>query len=74
MPAWMAIISRALPSTRGVILLRQVVLEGHSLGAVWRDRTLVWLAVQSIAYLVIGWLVLLRCEQIAKRRGSLGRY
>jgi ABC-2 type transport system permease protein len=74
MPAWMAIVSPALPSTRGVILLRQVVLEGRSLGAAWRDRSLVWLAIQSIVCFAVGWLILVRCEQIAKRRGSLGRY
>jgi ABC-2 type transport system permease protein len=74
MPAWMAVISRALPSTRGVTVLRQVVLEGHSLGVVWRDGSLLWLAVQSIVYFAAGWLVLVRCERVAKQRGSLGRY
>jgi ABC-2 type transport system permease protein len=74
MPGWMAVISRVLPSTQGVIVLRQVVLEGYSLGAVWRGRSLVWLAVHSVLYFAVGWLVFLRCERLAKQHGSLGRY
>jgi len=74
MPAWMAVISRVLPSTQGVIVLRRVMLEGYSLGAVWQDTSLVWLAVHSIVYFAVGWLVFLHCERLAKQRGSLGRY
>jgi len=74
MPGWLAIISQMLPSTQGVIVLRQIMLEGYSLDAAWRDRSLVWLAVHSILYFAVGWLVFLQCERLAKQHGSLGRY
>ena len=45
MPGWMAGIARTLPTTQGVIVLRKVVLEGHSLASTWRDGSLVWLVV-----------------------------
>jgi ABC-2 type transport system permease protein len=74
MPGWMAVIARTLPSTQGVIVLRQVVFEGYSLGAVWRNGSLVWLAVHSTVCFAVGWLAFVHCERLAKRHGSLGRY
>jgi len=74
MPAWLATISRTLPSTQGIVVLRRVVLDGQSLAAVWRDGSLVWLIVHSAIYLAVGWLFFSVCEQIAKKQGSLGQY
>lgn len=74
MPAWLASIARAFPSTLGIAVLRRVVLDGRSLGLVWQDKSLVWLIVHSSICLAIGWLVFDRCERVAKKQGSLGQY
>lgn len=74
MPGWLAGAARTMPSTQGIVVLRQVVLEGQSLAAVWQDGSLVWLIVHSVIYLAVGWLVFTYCERVAKQRGSLGQY
>jgi ABC-2 type transport system permease protein len=63
-----------LPTTHGVALLRNVTLEGASLGQIWDDGSLTRLAVNALAYIVAGWAVFSLCERIAETRGSLGQY
>jgi ABC-2 type transport system permease protein len=74
MPAWLAAIARALPSTQGIIVLRRILLDGRSLASTWQDRSLVWLLVNSVIYFAVGWIVFTTCERVAKRQGSLGQY
>jgi ABC-2 type transport system permease protein len=74
MPIWMATIAKTLPSTLGIIVIREIILEGKSLADTWRDGNLVELTVNSVIYFVVGWLVFAVCERIAKNRGSLGQY
>jgi ABC-2 type transport system permease protein len=74
MPGWLSAVSRTLPSTQGIVVLRRVLLDGQSLASVWQDGSLVWLIVHSAIYLAVGWFVFGCCERIAKRRGSLGHY
>lgn len=74
MPAWMAAVARALPTTQGLIVLRQVVLDGQSLASIWTDGSLVWLTLHAIIYFVLGWGVYAMCEQQARKKGLLGQY
>jgi ABC-2 type transport system permease protein len=74
MPAWLASLARALPTTQGVVVLRQVVLEGRSLASVWTDGSLVWLTLHAIIYFVLGWGVYAICERQARKEGLLGQY
>jgi ABC-2 type transport system permease protein len=74
MPIWMATIAKTLPSTLGIIVIREISLEGKSLAATWREGSLVELTVNSVVYFAVGWLVFAVCERIAKNRGSLGQY
>jgi ABC-2 type transport system permease protein len=74
MPGELAILARTLPSTQGILVLRQVLLDGRSLVAVWQNGSLVWLAVHSLAYLVVGWLIFALCKRMAKTQGTLGQY
>lgn len=73
-PDWLAAIAQTLPTTQGIIVLRKVVLDGHSLLHVWLDGSLVWLLVHSSIYLVVGWLIFSVCERQAKKQGVLGQY
>jgi len=74
MPGWLAAIAMAIPSTSGIIVIRKLMLDGKSLTDTWRDGSLVGLAINSVCYLLIGWIIFVVCERVAKRRGSLGQY
>ena len=73
-PAWLETIAVFLPTTQGIIVLRKVVVDGASLTAVWEDGSMVFLAVQSVLYLVVGWALFNVGERVAKRQGTLGQY
>ena len=73
-PGWLEAFSRALPTTQGIIVLRNVVLDGQSLSSALADGSLAWLVLNSALYFVFGWVIFKWCERIAKQRGSLGQY
>ena len=73
-PEWLETTARMLPTTQGIIVLRRVVIDGASLTAVWEDGSMVFLAVQSVVFLMVGWVLFNIGERIAKWRGSLGQY
>lgn len=73
-PPWLAAFSRTLPITQGIDVLRKVLLNGQSLVAAWNDQSLIWLIVNSLIYLILGWVIFKRCEQVAKKQGSLSHY
>lgn len=73
-PDVVAGVVRLLPTTEGIIVMRQVMVDGQSLGQVWADGTLLLLILNSTVFLVFGWLVFRWCERIARRRGTLGQY
>jgi ABC-2 type transport system permease protein len=74
MPPWLAAIARSVPTTRGIQVLRSVLLEGASLADAWRDGSLIGLLLHSTAYFAVGWAAFCYCERVAKARGSLGQY
>ena len=73
-PHWLGIIAQTLPITQGILVLREVVLQGESLVTVWKNQSLIWLIVNSVLYVVIGWIIYRSCEKYAKQTGSLGQY
>lgn len=73
-PGWLAGISRTLPITQGIDVLRNVELNGQSLTQTWTNGSLGWLILNSALYLVSGWLIFKWCERIAKQQGSLSHY
>ncbi|NKB66253.1 MAG: ABC transporter permease [Candidatus Latescibacteria bacterium] len=73
-PPLLADIARQLPTSRGIILLRRLLLEDESLAALWRDHSLIWLALQSMLFLLVGWTLFKWCEKRALQRGILGMY
>ncbi len=75
LPDWMAVAGRLLfPTTQAIEVMREILLEGHSLGALRVDWGLGWLLAQPIALLALGTLFFRASEQIAKRQGTLARY
>lgn len=74
LPGWMEAFAKTLPTTQGIIVLRQVILDGQSLAQVWQDGSLVGLVINSAAYFVLGWFFFRWCENRARRMGALGQY
>ncbi|MBV7337952.1 ABC transporter permease [Chloroflexi bacterium TSY] len=74
LPRWLATLSWSLPTTQGIALLRNVLVEDHSIGSTFVDGSLFWLTLNSLVYFVIGWFLFAWCEKSAKRRGTLGHY
>ena len=70
-PAWVQTVARILPTTLGVEVMRKVMLEGQSLGAVWADGTLPWLLIHTAGLAMLGWLVFLLNDRRAMRQGTL---
>lgn len=73
-PGWLSAIAKTLPITQGIIVLRNVVLNGQSLLSAWSDGSLVWLLIHSGIYVCVGWTIFKGCERFARMQGSLGQY
>jgi ABC-2 type transport system permease protein len=73
-PNWLATVTKTLPITQGIIVIRNIMLGGQSLSSAWSDGSLIWLALHSTLYLCAGWLLFKWCERIAKKQGSLSHY
>jgi ABC-2 type transport system permease protein len=74
LPGWLEAIARTLPTTQGIIVLRQVVLDGRTLAQVWQEGSLVWLVVHTAFYFGVGWFFFKWCEKKAREQGVLGQY
>jgi ABC-2 type transport system permease protein len=74
MPRGFQFLAQTMPSTQGIILLRNTMLGGQTLGSAWADGSLVWLVVHSCLYFAAGWFLFGRCLHVARRQGSLGQY
>jgi ABC-2 type transport system permease protein len=74
LPDGVELAAKALPTTQGIIVLRDVMLEGRSLNAVWSDGSLAFLLVHSVLFLVVGWVAFKYAEGVARKRGTLGQY
>jgi ABC-2 type transport system permease protein len=73
-PAWLTAVANTLPSTQGVTLLRESVLNGRPVASMWSDGSLPSLLANSAMYLVLGWLIFEAGARRARVRGSLGQY
>ncbi|MBI2942031.1 MAG: ABC transporter permease [Chloroflexi bacterium] len=75
LPDWVAVAGRLLfPTTQGIEVMREILLEDHSLGALQVDWGIGWLLLQPIALLAAGALFYGVSERVAKRQGTLARY
>ena len=73
-PDWLATAARFLPTTEGIVAIREVMLDQQSLGDSWANGSLQNLVIHSSVFLVVGLGCYLWAESIAKKRGSLGQY
>ncbi len=73
-PAGLATFTKTLPTTQGIIVLRQLLIDRQSLASVWADGSLTLLVLHSALFFIGGWTIFKWCEGIARRQGSLGQY
>ena len=74
MPDWMKAVSLLLPTTQGIRVMRQVLLDGVSLGDALQDGGLTFLILHSVLYLFLGIGFYLFAQSKARHEGSLGHY
>jgi ABC-2 type transport system permease protein len=67
-------LTRALPLTIGIELLREMLLGNMALITLLRQADLYWLLLNSAAYGLVGWTVLRWGQNTARRHGSLAHY
>ena len=68
------IFSRVLPLTIGIKLSRQLVVEGTPLATLWQQPDCYWLILNTVFYVLAGWLVMGWGQRLAQRNGSLAHY
>jgi ABC-2 type transport system permease protein len=74
LPGFLQAITKTLPTTQGIIVLRNVILHNQSLAEAWSDSSLTFLLIHSILYFTAGMLFFEWCERTAKRQGTFGQY
>jgi ABC-2 type transport system permease protein len=73
-PEWMIWISKTLPTTQGIVVLRTIMIEDATLYSCLMDGSLIELILHSSAYLFAGWVIFRWGERFAMRKGTLGQY
>jgi ABC-2 type transport system permease protein len=73
-PHWLAVIAQIFPLTQGIVVLRELILDGQSMATIWANGSLPWLIFQSLLYLVLGWTAFKIFERVSMHKGLLGQY
>lgn len=73
-PGWLAMLSRTLPTTQGIELLRKIILDAQSLSDLWQDGSLLLLSYHSVLYVSVGLIFFVWSTRRAKTCGTLGHY
>ncbi len=73
-PDWLEALARLLPTTLGIEILRKAIAAHTPIHALFASGELTNLGLQSLVYLIAGWILYVLAERIAKRLGTLGQY
>lgn len=74
MPYLLQVISKTLPTTQGIELMRAIAFENHTLSHILFNGSLLILIGNSCIYGIIGWVTLTYCERYAQTKGIIGQY
>lgn len=74
MPEFIKFLSKTLPTTQGIIVLRNMIFKDQTIISTIADYSLILLAINSFFYLLIGMFIFKKCETIAQEKGILGHY
>lgn len=67
-------ISKSLPTTQGIYLMKQLCFEGQNLQHMFMDGSIAILSINSLMYLTAGWLIVSYCQRYAQEKGIIGHY
>lgn len=73
-PQWLQIISRTLPMTQGLKILRLFMIEGRPFSYILESGDLLALVFNSACYITFGLISFKYFEKIARNKGLLGVY
>jgi len=73
-PQWLQVISRTLPMTQGLKILRLFMIEGRPFSYILASGDLLALLLNSACYITFGLLSFKYFEKIARNKGLLGVY
>ena len=74
MPKAIQLLSKTLPTTQGIAVLRNMIFKHQSLASALADGSLIILIFNSAIYMTIGIAVFMYCEKWAQKNGILGHY
>jgi ABC-2 type transport system permease protein len=74
LPTWIQWLSKTLPTSQGIIVLRELLFKNRSLANVITDGHLLLLIINTTIYLTLGLAILRYCERYAQRHGIVGHY
>jgi ABC-2 type transport system permease protein len=74
MPYVVQALSKTLPTTQGIIVLRNVTFGNQTLIEACTNGSLPLLIANSTVYLTLGWIIFKKCEKKAQTKGTLGHY
>lgn len=75
MPEWTAFLSRLIvPIAPGIEAMRDILIDGRSLTSLEYGWGLWWVLIQPLVLVAVGVIIFARLENVAKQRGTLGRY
>lgn len=74
MPAIIRFLSKTLPTTQGIAVMRAMIFDKQSLMSTILDGSCIILVLNSCLYMAIGLAVFIYCERWAQKNGILGHY
>lgn len=74
MPHAIQVMSKTLPTTQGIAVLRNMTFHQQSLSSALADGSFLLLILNTSLYMALGVVVFVYCEKWAQRNGILGHY
>ena len=74
MPQVIQMLSKTLPTTQGIAVMRNMIFHNQSLAAALADGSFLILILNSSFYMALGIAAFIYCEKWAQKNGILGHY
>ena len=74
LPYPVQLFAKTLPTTQGIIVLRSLLINSHTLGDVWANGSLGLLLITTTLYYLGGLVLFAWCVRAVKKQGTLGQY
>jgi len=74
MPNWLQFISKTLPTTQGIIVIRDLIFNKCTLLTCIANYSLIILIANSLVYFILGFIVFVICQRWVQTKGIIGHY